>query len=452
MNFSREVTNSLNMGLDIYNCIICLFMLGSIIKSAKTNKSHRVFIWICITLLVFNISDMSNWCCEGTDKIWKIPTLHILTFTYYLSIPFTFIFLAKYTKEYLKPYEISKSFFTVLSITVSLYLVGVIITPFTGFYYYITPDNFYHRGKYNFISFGFFLWLYVLVTFLIFRHRKQFTLKEFHSFLAFPLLPIIMEILQIKFYGLALVNVGMTLSILLLFMNFHTNLASSYRLKELEAETTEKKLIKFQEHTIISLSNLVENRDTETGEHARRTSLFVELLARRTMRDGYYTETITEPYIKLLVRAAPMHDIGKIVVSDNILKKHGKLDALEYEMMKQHAEEGGRIVNDIIGLTDDKAYIQVAIDMAQSHHERWDGTGYPNMLANEQIPLAARLMAIADVFDALVFERCYKKPIPPEEAFEIIAEESGTHFDPILVSEFLLLKEEIARIVHIYKD
>lgn len=395
---------------------------------------------------------MSNWYCEGTDHLWKIPALNILTFTYYLSIPLTFISLVHYTTAYVAPHKLPNAFFYVFYTIIILYLIGVIITPFTGFYYYISPDNYYHRGKYNFISFGCFLLLYVVVTWLIFASRKKLSIKEFHAFLSFPFLPIIMEIIQIKFYGLALVNVGMTLSVLLLFMTLHSNLESSYQLKELEAENNEKRLINFQEHTIISLSNLVENRDTETGEHARRTSLFVELLARRTMKDGYYTDIITEEYIKRLVKAAPMHDIGKIVVSDTVLKKPGRLDTSEFEQMKEHAIEGGRIVSDIIGLTDDKEYIQVAIDMAQSHHERWDGTGYPNKLANDQIPLSARLMAIADVFDALVFERCYKKAVPVNQAFDIIETESGTHFDPILVSEFLLLKDEINRIVHIYQD
>lgn len=452
MNFSREITNVLNLGLDIYNCIICLFIIGSIGNSIKNNKSHKSFFYICLALLIFNISDMSNWCCEGTDYLWKIPALHILTFTYYASIPFTFVALVIYTSDYLKPRKINKKFFYFFLGIISIYLIGVLISPFTGFYYYISPDNYYHRGKYNFVSFGFFIFLYILVTILIFLNRKYFSTKEFHAFLSFPFLPIVMEIIQINFYGVALVNVGMTLSILLLFMTLHSNLESSYQLKENEAKTTEEKLINFQEHTIISLSNLVENRDTETGEHARRTSLFVELLARKTMLDGYYTETINDAYIKRLVKAAPMHDIGKIVVSDTVLKKNGRLDSSEYEQIKEHALEGGRIVNDIIGLTDDKEYIQIAIDMAQSHHERWDGTGYPNMLANDQIPLSARLMAIADVFDALVFERCYKKAVPADEAFEIIKSEAGTHFDPILVSEFILLKDEIARIVHIYKD
>ena len=148
-----------------------------------------------------------------------------------------------------------------------------------------------------------------------------------------------------------------------------------------------------------------------------------------------------------MVKAAPMHDIGKIVVSDTLLKKPGKLSFEEYELMKEHASEGGRIVKDIIGISDDRDYVKTAIEMAQWHHEHWDGTGYPDRLKKTEIPLCARFMAIADVFDALVFERCYKKPIPPDQAFEIMLAESATHFDPILIEEFLKVKDQILRII-----
>lgn len=452
MQFSREITNTLNVALDIYNIILCIFMTYSLLTSSHKIKRNKAFAWICVTILIFNLADMSNWLFEGTTPAWHVPALHILTFVFYAVTPFCFLSIIHYVKHYIEPHKLHRGFYISSNILTILYLAGTFVSHFMDFFYTFTPDNYYARGKYNYICNILYFGFFVLVSGVLSANKKHFTKKEFWTFMTFPFLPLIMVILQVKLYGLALVNIGMTLSILLLFLNLHTNLEQSYAQKEQEVESSEKKLINFQEHTIISLSNLVENRDTDTGEHARRTSLFVELLARKTMRDGYYTDIINDSYIKLLVRAAPMHDIGKIVVSDSILKKHGKLDDFEYEMMKQHAEEGGRIVSDIIGITEDEAYIQIAKEMAQSHHERWDGEGYPNKLANEQIPLAARLMAIADVFDALVFDRCYKKAVSPEEAFEIIKDESGTHFDPILVSEFLLLKEEITRIVHIYRD
>lgn len=452
MRFSREITNVLSTGLDCYNILLCLFMIGTLFTSIKRIPDNKNFIFMCICLIIFNVTDMANWIAEGTSASWKPPYLHIMTFFYYAVVPFSFFSLIHYIETFFRPRKLSKRFVIFLSICSFLYLLLVFITPFTGAIYYFTPDNYYQRGKYNFVSVIFFMIFYLLEFLLIINNKKSFTQREFFAFLSYPLFPILMEMIQLKFYGLSLVNMGMTLSLLLIFLNIHQNLETSLIEQEHEIQTQEDKMIKFQEHTIISLSNLVENRDTETGEHARRTSLFVELLARKTMKDGYYTDTINEDYIKRLTKAAPMHDIGKIVVSDTVLKKPSRLDSTEFNQMKLHAEEGGRIVKDIIGLTDDKEYIKIAVDIAQSHHERWDGTGYPNNLAKDNIPLSARIMAIADVFDALVFERCYKKPIAPVQAFQIIQSESGTHFDPILVSEFLSLQEEIERIIHIYQD
>ena len=136
-----------------------------------------------------------------------------------------------------------------------------------------------------------------------------------------------------------------------------------------------------------------------------------------------------------------MHDIGKIIIPDSILRKPGRLTEEEFAEMKRHAELGGTVVREVLNGISDEEYLSFASDIATFHHERWDGTGYPDRLKGEEIPLSARIMAIADVFDALISERCYKKAMPPEEAFEIIRNESGSHFDPNLTKVFLDHKE-----------
>ena len=197
-----------------------------------------------------------------------------------------------------------------------------------------------------------------------------------------------------------------------------------------------------QEHIISGLANLIENRDFETGEHITRTKKYVKLLAEHARDDGIYQDNIDDHYISLLYILSPLHDIGKIKVSDTILKKPGKLTVEEFDLMKQHATYGGSVVRDLLmGVTDDE-YIAFASDIATYHHERWDGTGYPRGLKGSEIPLSARIMAIADVYDALTSERCYKKAFSVEEAIRIIKEESGTHFDPKLVEVFLNHKED----------
>jgi HD-GYP domain-containing protein (c-di-GMP phosphodiesterase class II) len=209
--------------------------------------------------------------------------------------------------------------------------------------------------------------------------------------------------------------------------------------QDIQAElvANQEKMSQMQEHIISGLANLIENRDLETGEHVTRTSDFVRILSEAARAEGVYPERLNDRAISLMYRAAPLHDVGKIVVPDDILKKPGKLTEEEFAQMKRHASEGGRIVREVLEGVADSEYLTIAEEIASCHHERWAGGGYPAGLAGEDIPLAARIMAIADVFDALISERCYKEAIPPEKAFAIIREESGTHFDPQLVRVFL---------------
>ena len=188
-----------------------------------------------------------------------------------------------------------------------------------------------------------------------------------------------------------------------------------------------------QSHVIDDLAELIESRDVSTGEHVTRTKRYVELIAREMQKHAQYAELLTDETVERIVRAAPLHDIGKIAVSDRILQKPGRLTPEEFELMKEHTVKGGEMVHSILGNLDNETFLQTASEIATSHHERWDGSGYPAGLAGEAIPLPARIMSVADVFDALVSERCYKSAMPPEKAFQIIEEERGRQFDPAIV-------------------
>ena len=209
-----------------------------------------------------------------------------------------------------------------------------------------------------------------------------------------------------------------------------------------ELQENQKQISIMQTHITSGLANLIESRDTETGAHVARTSAYVKTLALDLREAGIYTDILTDHYIEMLVTLAPMHDVGKILVSDTILKKPGPLTPEEFEEMKKHAKYGGDVVKEILQDVTEDEYVLFASDIATYHHERWNGKGYPMGLKGDGIPLCARIMAIADVFDALVSKRCYKEPVPASEAFDIIAEESGSHFDPNLVSVFLKNKEK----------
>ena len=200
-----------------------------------------------------------------------------------------------------------------------------------------------------------------------------------------------------------------------------------------------------QTNVIEQLATVIETRDSSTGEHIKRTKKYVAILVDKLALMDPYKDFLT-PHVRAnIISAAPMHDIGKITVSDLILLKPGKLTDDEFEQMKHHAELGGKMIEAFFAKFDDMDFIQEAYDIAVGHHERWDGTGYPKGLKEEEIPLAARIMAVADVFDALTSKRVYKDALPADKAYEIIVEEAGKHFDPTLIEVFKDSKEDFFR-------
>ena len=211
-------------------------------------------------------------------------------------------------------------------------------------------------------------------------------------------------------------------------------------------EETEKRT-KLQDDIIYSMADLVENRDMDTGEHIKRTALFVEIIAKKARELGYYQDEITDEFIEYLKKAMPLHDIGKIVIPDDILKAPRKLTKEEFEVMKTHALKGSEIIENIFTNIEEADYISYASNIAKFHHEWWNGNGYPYKRVEEEIPLVARIAAIADVFDALISSRCYKDAYGVDEAFEIMASENGTHFDPKLFEAFMNSKDEIIKVV-----
>lgn len=199
---------------------------------------------------------------------------------------------------------------------------------------------------------------------------------------------------------------------------------------------------KIQEGIIVDFADLVESRDQSTGDHIKNIANYVNAMATELKSENKYAETITDDYINKLVRSAPLHDIGKIKISDLILNKPGKLTEAEFEIMKTHAAEGAHILEKSTSMAEGSEFLGEAINIARYHHERWDGTGYPERLKGEEIPLSARIVAVADVFDALVSKRCYKDPFPVESAIDIIKEESGTHFDPTVAEAFIKVAKQ----------
>jgi len=194
--------------------------------------------------------------------------------------------------------------------------------------------------------------------------------------------------------------------------------------------------------TISVIADVVESRDKVTGGHIERTQKYLDILVDALVRAGIYRTEISNWDKKLLLPSAQLHDVGKINISDLVLNKPGKLTEEEFDLIKQHCANGERIIDEIISKTRDDGFLLHAKKFAGCHHEKWNGTGYPRGLKEDEIPLEGRIMAIADIYDALVSERPYKKPFTHEQAVEIIKDGRGTHFDPKIVDAFLTVIED----------
>ena len=212
-----------------------------------------------------------------------------------------------------------------------------------------------------------------------------------------------------------------------------------------ELNKQSERITNMQEEIIVNFAEMVEARDISTGNHVKKTAFYVEAIAKELQKEGKFKDVLTDSYIKVLKRSAPLHDIGKIAISDLILNKPGRFTEDEFKIMQSHTTEGKNMLTKIETNSSDmdEDYLKEAIEMAQYHHEKWDGTGYPNKVKGEDIPISARIMAVADVFDALVAERVYKMPFPYEKAMSIITEGAGKAFDPDVVEAFTHISKEL---------
>lgn len=217
-------------------------------------------------------------------------------------------------------------------------------------------------------------------------------------------------------------------------------------------KTKTETIEKMQSALIMVLADMVENRDENTGDHVRKTAAYTRIIMDKLLEMGIYTDQLTEQFIFNVENSAPLHDIGKIQVSDTILNKPGKLTDEEFEKMKFHTVAGAMIIDQVIEKVPDSGYMKEAKNLAEFHHEKWNGKGYPHGLSGEDIPLSARIMAVADVFDALVSERCYKKAFPFEKAMDIIKEDAGTHFDPNVAEAFIASADRVRGVMDQFNE
>ena len=297
----------------------------------------------------------------------------------------------------------------------------LIVNIFTRHLYFFDSHNFYHRGDFYSIFVG----LQFIVLFIDFiaviHYRKWLTKKEIFSYMSFILLPALATIWVMFHYGISLTNLAAFTSLLIVvFM--------------LALDDSEKMMF-MQDNIIRDFAGVIESRSGSEDASANILieERYVEEIGKQMVRKKLYPKEMTLEHVERMTKASPLHDIGKITIPDYILNKEGKLSDEEYEIVKKHPTEGMKILSRTIMSVGEGGYVEDAIDMAWCHHERWDGNGYPQGLKGEDIPLTARVMAVADVFNALTSDRSYRKAYSFDEAIKIMKEEAGRQLDAKLL-------------------
>ena len=316
-------------------------------------------------------------------------------------------------------------------------LAEAVCAPFGWIFFFDAAGKYYHGEYYIIYEISYLLSLVFLIVSMIVVSRR-FKRRDLPTFIMVFVL-IAAAVVPLILFKVYTDYVGIGLCAELCYIYYNDLIQEDIQEKIV---ANQDRMFHMQEHTISAMSRLIESRDADRGEQVSHISEFVGTLAENARRDGVYTEALDDGFIAKLRMMAPMHDIGKIAVSDHILTKPGKLTEEEFECVKRHAAEGGRVVREVLSGVTEEDYVSLASDIAMYHHERWDGKGYPSGLSGEDIPLSARIMAIADVFDALISERCYRGAVSKAQAFDIIRQEAGTHFDPQLAAVFLNHRED----------
>lgn len=298
----------------------------------------------------------------------------------------------------------------------------------------------YIHGKTTWYSMGFSVYvcfgtlvLYYGTMLLIVITRRRFLPKEkIFGTLSFILIAGVTLLIQVVFPEVLLSSIFPTILLLGIYIDFENPFI--------------RKVTIHNDEMVDGFATMVESRDNNTGGHIKRTRAYVNLILDKMRNDKYYRNILNRDYITNVSNAAPLHDIGKIATPDSILQKPGKLTDEEYAEMKKHAATGSEIILQTFDDIDNVEFKQIAYEVARYHHEKYNGKGYPEGLEGEQIPIHARIMAIADVFDAVSQKRCYRDAMPIEECFSIIEKGIGSDFDPKLAKIFLDSKEEIKKL------
>ena len=422
-----------------YNVVISIATLLCVAAMAVHGHnnpalSHNAKVWFKHVIAAVSICVIAS-CLGGYLNEHPEPPIYntVVTLIEYCIAPFISIFICgAYGMKNVKWAGLF------MSLNVVFQLIAV---PF-GLVFQITPDGAYVRGDFYIVYLAFVAISAILAIVAAIEFSRKFDSDDFMTLVVIVALVATGCVAQWINPGLKTAYVCVSLAALLFYI-YSDDLIQQSLVSESQKQV--EKAARTQRRIVIGLAEVIEARDENTGHHISRTVDYVEVLADAAKKAGYCPDILDDGYIDAMLLCAYLHDVGKISIPDEILNKPGALSDEEFEIIKTHTTQGGRIIEAIMGDVADPEYYEVGREIATFHHEKWDGTGYPAGLSGESIPLCARIMAVADVYDALTTQRPYKAAMPPEMAFSIIEEGAGTHFDPELARLFLENEDEIRR-------
>lgn len=414
--------------------LIVLYVLLNYIRECKKYKkklSKSIYDEILyLSLICIGFDGITAVTVNYLDVVnpWVNRILHML---FLVSLDTVIYMMFGYILKTAYNYRISKTKRIVLSLP---YLINVIIlvANIGNLEFRIGKHTNYSMGISAYTCFSIGVVYVIFIFFAVIKRWCYIDTNKRINILTFLISISGVVIIQGIFPETLLTSIVVTLLVLCVYMN--------------QEDPIYDELSKYHDEMVMGFATLVESKDGSTGGHVKRTTAYVKLLSEELRNRGYYKEILTNDYIHNLSMAAPMHDIGKIGVPDVVLQKPGKLTDEEYEIIKKHASEGGRIIEETFGHLGNEDYTKMSYQVAKYHHEKWNGKGYPEGLAEKEIPLCARIMAVADVFDAVSEKRCYRDALPLEKCYEIIESGKDKDFDPLVVEVFLDSKEKIEKL------
>ena len=417
-------------------CLVLVLYLELIYIWQTTGKNAKVscnpifdaLMMIIPSLIVFD--GLTAWTVNHLEIVPVSLNLVFHAVFFILLSLFMFVMFL-HTLSFIKGFP-KRFFFRILIILPFIISVILILVFLPELEFIIGKKVNYSMGISVVVCYLVILLYFILVFVFTVRRIKYLEVRKRINVMSFLFISLLILISQIIFPEILISSLVPAFSLIALYINIE--------------DPVLRRMKNYNSEIVTSFATLVESRDSSTGSHVKRTKSYVKIILDEIKTNNLYSSIMTKDFEDKMMNAAPMHDIGKISIPDTILQKPGKLTDEEYSVMKKHSVLGGEIIQEIFKDMDDKEFLNIAYDVTRYHHEKWNGNGYPEGLVGKEIPFSARIMAIADVFDAISAKRCYRDAMPLDKCFAIIKEGKGVDFDPVLTDLFLNAREKVEKV------